>query len=281
MRCVNCNSEVADGMRFCPNCGNPMISRQQPMQGQCQQPQQSQCHQPQYGHYQQPLQGQCQQPQYGQYQQPLYGQCQQPQFGPYQQPMQGQYQQPQYGQNQQSYQGHYHQQYVQHQPQLPQRPQLTFGEAINIASQRILEFEGRSRRSEFWWWFLAVSLGGAILSLIPYLRAFSPLIIFFLLFSIVLRRLNDVLAPMWFGITFLCIWAANAILSLIYTLGIVYRVGFIKGLVRAFGKSNYQLLMIGFGIMMLIAFIGFIYFGVKDSNPRINPDHGPSPKYSS
>lgn len=46
MRCIHCNSEVADGMRFCPKCGNPMIS-QQPQQGQFQQLQQSQCQEPQ------------------------------------------------------------------------------------------------------------------------------------------------------------------------------------------------------------------------------------------
>ena len=41
MKCINCNSEVADGMQFCPYCGNPMVS-QQPLQGQYQQPQQGQ-----------------------------------------------------------------------------------------------------------------------------------------------------------------------------------------------------------------------------------------------
>ena len=51
MRCINCNSEVADGMQFCPYCGSPMASQQQPQQGQYQQPQQ-----PQQGQYQQPQQ---------------------------------------------------------------------------------------------------------------------------------------------------------------------------------------------------------------------------------
>ena len=38
MKCVHCNSEVADGMQFCPYCGSPMVS-QQPQQDQYQQPQ--------------------------------------------------------------------------------------------------------------------------------------------------------------------------------------------------------------------------------------------------
>lgn len=57
MRCVQCNSEVADSMRFCPQCGNPMSS-QQPQQGQSWQFQQSQCkesHQVQHHQPQQEL----------------------------------------------------------------------------------------------------------------------------------------------------------------------------------------------------------------------------------
>lgn len=42
MKCVNCNSEVADGTKFCPYCGSPMVSQQQPYQGQYQQPYQGQ-----------------------------------------------------------------------------------------------------------------------------------------------------------------------------------------------------------------------------------------------
>ena len=61
MKCVNCNSEVADGTKFCPYCGSPMISQQQSQHGQYQQPQ--------HGQYQQPQHGQYQQPQHGQYQQ--------------------------------------------------------------------------------------------------------------------------------------------------------------------------------------------------------------------
>lgn len=84
MKCNGCNSEVADGMKFCPYCGNPMTfqqqsqqSYQQPQQGQYQQPQQPyrQPYQIQYpqNQPQQPYQGQPQ----GQYRQPNHGQYQQ------------------------------------------------------------------------------------------------------------------------------------------------------------------------------------------------------------
>lgn len=42
MKCIHCNSEVAEGVQFCPYCGNPMNSQQQPHQGQYQQPYQGQ-----------------------------------------------------------------------------------------------------------------------------------------------------------------------------------------------------------------------------------------------
>ena len=299
MRCFKCNSEVAEGMQFCPYCGSPMISQQQPQQpqqaqyqrpqqgqyqqpqqGQYQQPQQGQYQQPQQGQYQQPQQGQYQQPQQGQYQQPQQGQYQQPQQGQYQQPQQGQYQQPQQGQYRQPYQGQYQQPYRQQKPQLPHRPQLTFVEAINIASQRLTELEGRSRRSEFWWWYLAVWIGGIILSLIPYVGALVYLIQYGLLYSITIRRLNDVPAPEWFGKTYLGIYGAASILLLIWNLAVMNRVEFAGDLIYLIGDDTFGVLLALFMIGMCIGGIGLIYFGIKDSNPEIDPMHGPSPKYT-
>lgn len=93
MKCIRCNSEVAEGTKFCPYCGNPMIFQQQPHRGQ---------YQAQQGQYQQSYQGQYQ-PQQGQYQ-AQQGQYQQPYQGQYQQG-QGQYQQLQKDQSQKSNMG--------------------------------------------------------------------------------------------------------------------------------------------------------------------------------
>lgn len=286
MKCIRCNSEVAEGTKFCPYCGNPMIFQQQPHRGQYQaqqgqyqqsyqgqyQPQQGQ-YQAQQDQYQQPYQGQYQQGQ-GQYQQPQQGQYYQ---GSHQQSYQGQYQQNQY---QQPYQGQYQQSYGQQKPQLPHRPQLTFMEAINIASQRLGDTEGRSRRSEFWWWFLAVGLGCGILSFIPYLGALSPLISLVLLCSATLRRLNDVPAPDWFGKVYLGIWGVSSLLSVIYSLGVVYDVGFFEGFIYGFGRSSFEGLMGIVLVLSLVPGIAFLYYGTRDSNPEIDPMHGPSPKYT-
>ena len=153
-------------------------------------------------------------------------------------------------------------------------------EAINIASHRLTETDGRSRRSEFWWWYLAVCLGGIILYFIPYLGALSPLVMFGLSYSAALRRMNDVPAPEWFGKVFLGIWGAQAIIMLFYTLGLVYYVGFFEEFIYGFGRKSFENIMSVVSLLMFVASIAFIYFGIKDSNPEIDPMHGPSPKYT-
>ena len=75
--CTKCGAQVADGMKFCNSCGNPMgaaqpqAAPQQPQQQAAQpQPQQQQTYQQPQPQYQQPYQ---QQPPYGQpYQQAVY-----------------------------------------------------------------------------------------------------------------------------------------------------------------------------------------------------------------
>ena len=50
MKCNNCNSEVPNGVSFCPYCGSPVITpQQQPQQGQYQQSQQEQSQYSQIG----------------------------------------------------------------------------------------------------------------------------------------------------------------------------------------------------------------------------------------
>ena len=248
---------------------------QQPQQGQYQQPQQGQYQQPQQGQYQQPYQGQYQQPYQGQYQQPYQGQYQQSQQGQYQQSYQGQYQQPQQGQYQQSYQG-YQQPFAQPKPQLPHRPQLTFMEAINIASHRLQEVDGRSRRSEYWWWFLAVSLGTAVLSFIPYVGNLLYIVEFFLLYAITIRRLHDCSAPDWLCKMYPGVFALYSICMVLFGFYTDDPHGFARDIIRFFGDGGFIGILAGAGILSLIVFV----YSIKDSNPDIDPIHGPSPKYT-
>ena len=284
MKCIHCNSEVADGMSFCPNCGNPLGVQQpqqgqyqQPQQGQYQQPQQGQYQQPQQGQYQQPQQGQYQQPQQGQYQQPYQGQYQQPQQGQYQQPYQGQYQQPQQGQYQQPQQGQYQQPYRQQKPQVPHRPQLSFMEAINLASHRLTELDGRSRRSEYWWWMLAVSLGAIVLGFIPFVGNLVYLAEFGLIYAITIRRLHDCTAPQWLCNMYPGVYALYSICMTLFGFYTDDHYGFARDIIEFLGDGNFFFtIFIGAGILSLVVLI----YSIKDSNPDIDPMYGPSPKYT-
>ena len=73
-------------------------------------------------------------------------------------------------------------------------PSLGFVEAVKLASGRILEFKGRSRRSEFWWWMLVVILTNWVIT------AFAPSLLVSAIMSIIImffglaataRRLQD------------------------------------------------------------------------------------------
>ena len=73
-------------------------------------------------------------------------------------------------------------------------PQLGFVGAIKLASSRILDFKGRSRRSEFWWWMLLVIIANwVITSFVSNLlvSAIMATIIMFFGLAVSARRLQD------------------------------------------------------------------------------------------
>ena len=73
-------------------------------------------------------------------------------------------------------------------------PSLGFVEAVKLASGRILDFKGRSRRSEFWWWMLVVIIvNWVITTFAPSLlvSGIMSIIIMFFGLSATARRLQD------------------------------------------------------------------------------------------
>lgn len=96
---------------------------------------------------------------------------QQPPYGgqpPYSQPG---YQQPPYGA----------------QPANNYSQEIGFGDAIKICFNKFAEFEGRARRSEFWWWYLFTVLVGWI----PYIGWLASLIFLIPTLAVGARRLHD------------------------------------------------------------------------------------------
>ena len=96
---------------------------------------------------------------------------QQPPYGgqpPYSQPG---YQQPPYGA----------------QPANNYSQEIGFGDAIKICFNKFAEFEGRARRSEFWWWYLFTVLVGWI----PYIGWLASLVFLIPSLAVGARRLHD------------------------------------------------------------------------------------------
>ena len=241
MKCNHCNSEVADGTNFCPNCGNRIEIPQPKICTHC-------------GTKLEEGEKFC-------------PNCGKPA---------NDFAQPNQGQPQSSYQGQYQQPYqtrYQH-PQLPQNPKLSFGEAINLASQRLTEANGRSRRSEYWWWVLAIGIVTVVLQFIPYVGSFAYIAQYFLLYAITMRRLHDCSAPEWVGNVYL---GTCGLLSLIYALqGLAAQnVDIAYDIINWFSDSSLGGILIAASVGGLIAFI----YLLKDSNPEVDPIHGPSPKY--
>jgi len=77
---------------------------------------------------------------------------------------------------------------------MKQLESLDFLEAIQLASRRILDFKGRSRRSEFWWWMLVVIIAKWVLSSFSnslMIKAIAAIIIMFFGLAATVRRLHD------------------------------------------------------------------------------------------
>ena len=77
---------------------------------------------------------------------------------------------------------------------MKQLPTLGFVEAVKLASSRILDFKGRSRRSEFWWWMLVILVVGYLLTIFTtnlMVNAVISIAYMFCGLSATARRLQD------------------------------------------------------------------------------------------
>ena len=162
------------------------------------------------------------------------------------------------------------------------KPQLGFTDAVKLAYNRLTEVNGRSRRSEFWWFMLAFAISYYILSTI--ISAIFPLItgqiitalLMIVALPVTIRRLQDTGKSKWWVILS---WLSNAILS-IY----IIQSGFIDALnsVNADIEGAVRVLNLPFlGSLSLINIVTSLctfIFCLLDGKPEANK-YGPSPKY--
>ena len=113
---------------------------------------------------------------------PTFGQ--QPPIPPQPEP-----QQPQYGYQQQQQQYGYQQQPQYGYPQQPKS--MDFGEAIKVCFNKFANFEGRARRSEYWWFMLFVNLVSMVTC------GFASIVFLVPTIAVTARRLHDIGRSGW------------------------------------------------------------------------------------
>ena len=158
-------------------------------------------------------------------------------------------------------------------------PSLGFVEAIELSSSRILDFKGRSRRSEFWWFALAVGVCTFILRIIfgmfgngLGIAVITDLITLagtFAMTGVMIRRLQDTNKP---GIL---AWILLGLYVIIFLLSMVMVA---KANSDPFGALAFAGYLTIPTALYIILGIVILVFCCLDSNKGPNP-HGPSEKY--
>ena len=167
-------------------------------------------------------------------------------------------------------------------------PSLGFLEAIKLASSRILDFSGRSRRSEFWWWMLIIMIANWLVSTFISNLMISTLLAIIVMFfglAVTARRLHDAGKSAW--------WVYIS-----YAIGIVYNFlastspAIVKVMEEAksggLSTKTMEKMMtehagdfttFGFlGLLMAIVALIVVIMCTLDSKPAPNK-YGQSPKY--
>ncbi len=167
-------------------------------------------------------------------------------------------------------------------------PQLDFIEAIKLASSRILDFKGRSRRSEFWWWMLVVIVVGWIISMFAnnlLANAVLSIICMFFGLSATARRLQDSgKSALWvyisyaMGCAFQLLFSTSAAMNELIeeaSYGALSQHAVEKIMMNSFGEiAGIGFMSIIHSLFALIVIIMCLF----DSTPGPNK-YGDSPKY--
>ncbi len=148
-------------------------------------------------------------------------------------------------------------------------PTLGFIDALNTATSKIFKFNGRARRSEFWWTQLIVYLVSLVLT--PIVGGILSLLTIPLTF----RRLHDTGRSGWW-------WGVGALLKVAFYICLIIDIigaSFVD--FEYATTSQIWSLVTKYGIMLIVIAaysVVMLVFYCLDSDPEENK-YGPSPKY--
>ncbi len=159
-------------------------------------------------------------------------------------------------------------------------PSMGFGESVNSVLKNLLNFNGRARRSELWWYFLAYMVvalvAGLILTGFPVLLGIIGTVLQLTLLAVTVRRLHDRGHSGW--------WVAAAIITSVFMQFYLAGSGYYEALSTvnpdpdaAMAALRGPVFPIG-GLISAILNITIFVFCVLDGKPEPNK-YGPSPKY--
>ncbi len=157
---------------------------------------------------------------------------------------------------------------------IKETPSLDFLEAFKSATNKITQFQGRSRRSEYWWVMLVVYLAGLVLT--PLFGIFLNILTIPLTF----RRLHDIGKSGWW-------WGFGAILQTIVIFSLFGELVMLGMNIDSLHSYSDDFLSVFFTkyivyvvLFLIIAIykIGLLVFMCLDSEKCENK-YGKSPKY--
>jgi len=162
------------------------------------------------------------------------------------------------------------------------KPQLGFSEAVNLAMGRLTDINGRSRRSEFWWFMLVFLIAqwliGMILALFlsPVVCSVINSLLWLLAFAVTARRLHDTGRSTWWVILG---WMSKIVYG-------IYMSTQSDSILAAASSDPTKVLGIisspvpmTAGLVQMVTSIAILVFCLLDSHQGANK-YGPSPKYA-
>ncbi|MDF1728306.1 MAG: DUF805 domain-containing protein [Sulfitobacter sp.] len=136
-------------------------------------------------------------------------------------------------------------------------------------TQKYARFSGRAARSEYWWFFLAVLIGGIVTAFLGFINVIYGLAVICPLLSVGYRRLQDTGRPGWY----IFIPFGVSLLSTLLAPTMPTEEGLAAGQMPSMGGIVLGGLL---GLVQLVLMILFLWWLTRPSEPGTNA-YGPPP----